>query len=378
MRVLIINPILYTAETDPIHKVESIKDTMIYSLCTGFLKKGDEPTLIAAGDYKPVSKEEYPFRIEWMESRWKKICKPRYLPLLKGLSSYLFKNKDRFDYIITSEVFSLATLSSVLFARKKTVIWHELGAHNKLLKKIPSKLWYNIIPRIFMRKVPVIPRSQKAGEFIKIYCNNVLDVMIDHGVDIEKIGYSAEKSNYFVVLSQLIERKRVDGIIDKFNDFLEQEQSDYTLKIIGSGGEQEALMRKVHQMRLDEKVIFYGSRTHREIAPVLMSARALLVNTVKDNSMVSIAESIAAGTPVVTTSVPFNAGYIKEHNLGIVADKWGAEELSRICRESAWYVENCLHYRERLSNVYCAEQFRNVILTKKEEYGKNGKSSGVH
>ena len=36
-KILIINPILYTAETNRIPKVSSIKDTMIYALCMGFV-----------------------------------------------------------------------------------------------------------------------------------------------------------------------------------------------------------------------------------------------------------------------------------------------------------------------------------------------------
>lgn len=36
MRILILNPILYTAESNAIPTVSSIKDTMIYNLCLGF------------------------------------------------------------------------------------------------------------------------------------------------------------------------------------------------------------------------------------------------------------------------------------------------------------------------------------------------------
>ena len=35
-------------------------------------------------------------------------------------------------------------------------------------------------------------------------------------VDLDKIDYKREKGKYFVVLSQLIERKRIDGIVDSF------------------------------------------------------------------------------------------------------------------------------------------------------------------
>lgn len=53
-KILIINPILYTAETNRIPKVSSIKDTMIYALCMGFVHGGHKVTLIAAQDYRPL------------------------------------------------------------------------------------------------------------------------------------------------------------------------------------------------------------------------------------------------------------------------------------------------------------------------------------
>lgn len=73
--------------------------------------------------------------------------------------------------------------------------------------------------------------------------------------------------------------------------------------------------------------------------------------------MVSIVESIALGTPVVTTSVPYNAAYIRREGLGIVEDGWSARTLERIVAENDKYVANCLAYRNSLSNVACAERF---------------------
>ena len=56
-RILIINPILYTSETNRIPKVKSIKDTMIYTFCLGFLNLGHQVTLLAAQDYQPEQEE---------------------------------------------------------------------------------------------------------------------------------------------------------------------------------------------------------------------------------------------------------------------------------------------------------------------------------
>ncbi len=358
MKILILNPILYTAETDRIPRVSSIKDTMIYSLCIGFVKNGDEPTLIAAENYRPDQEEEYPFRIIWMSCSLPAVWKPRCFPLLKGLGRYLRKHQHEYDYVVSSEVFSMLTLSGSLWARKKMIIWHELGAHNNLMRKVPSLFWYNIVARIMMRNIPIIPRSDRAAEFIGKYCNNVLSMRIDHGVDLEKINCSRQKGNYFVVLSQLIERKHIDQIIDHFAAFYHTEEGkSFQLKIIGDGVMREALERQVEGLGLEASVQFLGRQTHEILMPVLSMAKALLVNTSKDNSMVSIVESIAAGTPVITTSVPFNSVYIKNEKLGIVKDKWGYKELMEVSAKNSEYVENCIKYRKRLSNEYLAAQF---------------------
>ena len=51
MNVLIINPILFTADNDIIPKVKSIKDSMIYNFALGFKQNGHQVTLYAAEDY---------------------------------------------------------------------------------------------------------------------------------------------------------------------------------------------------------------------------------------------------------------------------------------------------------------------------------------
>lgn len=363
MKVLIMNPILYTSETDTIPKVKSIKDTMIYALCQGFIENGDTPVLMAAESYKPIEYEEYDFEIIWLPCQLPYLFKPRCLPLLAGAGKYLRKHRQEYDYIISSEVFSVLTLQGVLFAKNKMIIWHELGAHNNIMHQWPSKVWYNVIARLLMSKVTVVPRSGRAEKFIRRYCKCVNPVKIDHGVNLDKIAYSQEKNDYFVVVSQLIERKCIDGIIERFCCFEKGSDREYQLLIIGDGELRFKLEQYVKDLKLEGKVQFLGKLTHDKLMPMLRCAKALLVNTRKDNSMVSIVESIAAGTPIVTTSVPFNADYIEEENLGIVRDSWGVEELRDICDNNKYYVDNCISYREKLSNCYCAKMFNEIGRT---------------
>lgn len=357
-QVLIINPILYTSETNRIPKVNSVKDTMIYALCMGFIKAGHQVTLIAAGDYQPAVEEKYDFPVVWMKTIFHGVFQPRCFPYMPQLRGYL-KNHPEYDCIISSEMFATWSYTTARVSPDKAIVWHELAKHNNMLHKIPSRIWYNIVARFMMGSVTVVPRSGAAADFIGQFSGRVSGTIIDHGVDTDRIipVRAEEKKDQFVVVSQLIGRKRIDRIIDGFAWFYDHGHEMYSLYIVGKGELEEELKGQVKRLGLEQAVIFCGHLTHGELMPVLASSKALLVATEKDNNMVSIVESIAAGTPVVTTSIPYNASYIGQYDLGIVEDGWDGHTLERICENNAMYTANCIAYRERLSNKHCAEQF---------------------
>lgn len=373
--ILIINPIIYTAETNEIPTVKSIQDTMIYTLCMGFLKAGHQVTLIAAEDYKPCEEEVYPFPVVWMHTVCHRVFQPRCFPYMPELRAFLRKHQE-YDLIITSEMFATWSYTAVRLYPDKTVVWHELAAHNRMLHQIPSGLWYNVIARFLMSKAHVIARSRAARNFISQFVRCVAEETIDHGVELEKLpqaGITPEdisKQKQFVVVSQLIERKQINKTIEAFADFVERGNDDYNLFVIGQGEEEAPLRQVATDRNMGDKVKFCGQMTHERLLPIVAESQALLVYTRKDNNMVSIVESIAVGTPVVTTPVPYNAEYIRRENLGIVQDQWDADALEQICIESQMYVQNCLRYRRQLSNVYCAESF--LRLTGTIEDGDEG------
>ena len=355
MKILLLNPIIYTSETNPVIKKKTIKDTMGYNLCLEMKKQGIEPVLIVAEDYKPDTSEIYDFEVFFLKTFAKKIFKPNCFPWLKNLNKTIKKINP--DLIISSEVFSLWSLLVARKYTKKTIIWHELAKHNNMMKKIPSRIWYNIVARFFMRKVRIVARSNNAKKFIEKFCNNVSSEIIDHGVELDKFNFSKEKENKFIVISQLIERKRIDGIIIEFSKFLEK-YKDYKLIIIGDGEKRGELEKLVKKLNINSSVEFKGNRTHQEIIPILSKSKAMLINTMKDNSMLTIVESIACGTPIVTTNVPYNCYYIEKNNLGIVCeDNIKNKDLEKIVSNNIEFVENCINYRYFVSNEYHINQF---------------------
>ena len=356
MKIVIINPILYTCESSYIKKVKSIKDSMIYNLCLEFKNQGHELILIAAKDYEPVSQEKYDFRIIYLETKIKSIFKPNCFPWLKSLKRTI---KDiNPDYIISGEVFSMNSLIVSKNFKNKTIIWHELAKHNNILNKIPSKIWYNIIAKVFFNGTRIIGRSKNAQDFIRQYCNNVSDDFIDHGVDIYKFVPKKNKEKQFVIVSQLIERKHIDGIINIFHDFWKNNK-DFKLIIIGSGDQEMLLKEQVDSIDLNESILFMGQLSHNDIIPILSSSYALIINTEKDNSMLSIVESIATATPIITTNIPYNSYYIMKERLGIVQSKISASDLKKIVMNIDTYINNCMRYRYFISNEYHVKRFLN-------------------
>lgn len=359
MNVLIVNPIMYTSETKTIKRAESVKDSMIYDLCLAFADCGHKVTLFAAEPYKTTRQEEYPFEIIWGKCAFQWVCLPHCFPYMPELPHYIREHKE-LDLIITGEVFSLNSLNAVFAANKKVIIWHELAKHNAMFKKVPSKIWYNIVARVFMRNTCVVARSEEARRFISKYCRMTKKYSIDHGVNLDKFQPSEEKDDYFVVCSQLIARKRIDGILYKYRDYLDRTGSSSKLYIVGDGPLREEMEKLTEQLGITEMVIFTGKMTHEQLLPYLARAKALLINTEKDNSMISIVEAIAVGTPIITTDVPLNSTYIKAHGLGIVGN-WTYQDLELISNDLKRYVTNCLNYRDSLSTKSNVARFIDAL-----------------
>lgn len=362
MKVLIVNLILHTSEKGVIPRYASNRDCMIYNMARGFISEGHDVTLIASEEYRPTESENPGFKVIYFPSRLPGIFKPALLPWPSHLESWLRRHGGEYDAIITREVFSIGTLAVARTFPEKAVIWQEMDVYQKLFHKLPAKVWYNIITPLFMKKMRVAGASRSAVKFISKFLPLVVAEPIDHGVDGDNFFPGKEKRKQFVVVSQLIPRKRVDRTIHKFREFISLDgYENYTLEIIGDGSERGALESLCESLNITHNVNFHGRLPHDKLAEISRESLALLVDTAMDLNMVSIPEAIASGTPIITNMVPSRAEWINIEKAGIARTDWGAMELKEIADNNEKYVSNCLRLRPELLNTSTARALLDIL-----------------
>lgn len=365
MKILILNAIMFTPDGGVIPKVDSLKDTMMYNMCLGFLQSGHDVTLCAAEEYRPANEEKYPFDIRFFRSSLPRIFQPTALPCSPELKRFLKNNAAGYDIIISSELFSFPSLYAARIAPEKTVIWHELSVHPAKFHRLPSRFWYNFVARPLMRRPLVVARSEAARNFVSQYHKNTSAEIVDHGINADRFVTRSEKTDSLAVVAQLIKRKNVDRIIAAFAQFAKHPAgSNYVLKIFGRGPLEQELKQQVCEAGIEDRVTFFGFTPHSEMVEHLSRAKASLIATSRDLNVVSIPESIVCGTPVLTNSVPNSAKTIAEHNLGIVKDDWALDELLEITGNSERYVANCVAFAPQLTSVHAAATLVNEFLSR--------------
>ena len=93
MKIIVINPILFTHEKGVIPHVTTIKETMIYDLCLAYHRAGHAVTLIAAADYAPEREEAYDFEVVFLKSIDEKYFNRVYFPFYREYGGTYSKEK---------------------------------------------------------------------------------------------------------------------------------------------------------------------------------------------------------------------------------------------------------------------------------------------
>lgn len=357
MKVLIINPILHTPADGVIVRRPTNRHTMIYGLCRGFVAEGHDVTLLASADYCPLEEESNDFRVEYFASRLPRIFKPSRLPWMAGLGRWLRRFGGEYDLVVCSELFMLSTLTAVRHCRGKVLVWNEQASYQRMMHKVPAKIWFNAVVPLTMRNVRVAGRSEDARQFARRFCRNVSDTTIDHGVDFEIFVPTERTDDTFAYVGQMIRRKRPDYVLERFAEFVARPgRRHFRLRMVGDGPELDNIKRRAAELGLADKVEFTGFMYSWQWVPLMNGCTAMLMATQSDLNTVTIPESIASGLPLLTNGVPLLSRWIEENGVGRRRDDWTADDLEFMADNRAAMHRRCLELRPQLTTRACVRR----------------------
>jgi glycosyltransferase involved in cell wall biosynthesis len=162
-------------------------------------------------------------------------------------------------------------------------------------------------------KVQAVCVSQKVYKTVKSHYGDVNSRVILNGVDIDKLYQSDEKkiewrqknkikngTNVFVNVAHLSHQKNQSLLIDAFSRVV-QDFPDSLLLIVGDGELKDELKKRVSAAKIEDKVRFLGLRS--DIPDILNASDIFVLSSNWEGFPICIIEAMAAGKPIVATSV---------------------------------------------------------------------------
>ncbi len=232
--------------------------------------------------------------------------------VLKVVGDYAWEQAtQRFGFAGTLEEFQSAEVSLIAHAFRST---ERFVARNAERIIVPSQYLANIVLTwgVHEQVVVVIPNGVSVGDVGKK--ETIRGVLHFSGHLLMSVG-------------RLVPWKGFDVLINVFATLCKK-YPDLTLMIVGTGPLLESLQSTVNRLQLSEKVIFAGSVDHDALLRYLKAADVFVLNTSYEGLSHLILETMAVGTPVVTTAVGGNPEVIADGVSGYLVQPDDARALT--------------------------------------------------
>jgi len=120
-------------------------------------------------------------------------------------------------------------------------------------------------------------------------------------------------------------QKNHDLLVKAFNIFLVSHPG-YRLVLVGTGGECNKIKKLAHTLNISKEVIFLGAKNPKEVNQLLNESEFFVLSSISEGSPKVVMESLATGTPVVSTDIGNVRDLIKE--AGLIGKDATAESLA--------------------------------------------------
>lgn len=224
-----------------------------------------------------------------------------------GLAALRFKERSGLPYVLTEQ-----SGDSDAFIRRRTWFWY--WRYRQI---------YTRADRVTAISRFLVQRAERYG------ARNV--VLVPNGVDVAHFGRPAGEAAwqelrarmqltdgpFVITVSRLVEKNGIDDLITAVG-LLRQRQVSVNLLVVGSGPLAATLQAQAARLGLQNAVQFRGFVEHAQLPTLLQFAQVFVRPSRSEGFGLAFVEAMAAGVPVVATSVGGIPDFVHHGSTGLL------------------------------------------------------------
>lgn len=243
----------------------------------------------------------------------------------------------------------------------KTYVIHDLSSGKKdqwMKGSAFSEIFEKIIYKLPHQKIITVSDNMKE-RLIKELKIKKSDIYVIHNgvnhklIDSVKIK-NGKKTESVIFVGRLIPHKHVDDLIIAIKDI-----KDVTLKIVGSGPEEENLKKLVKELNLSRKVIFLGKlEEHVQVIEEIKKSKILVLPSTREGFGMVLIEAMYSGVPVISYDSDGAKEVIENNKSGILIKrdvKLLTEEIRNLLDDKEKYYNLVQNGRKRVEENFLWE-----------------------
>ena len=272
-------------------------------------------------------------------SHWAwKICEfnvkyLRFVPKIRNINAYIYhigvflmlrnwmrKNHQNYDIIISAWYKLSSFLALNKKASKKTIAWeHVTYETGGLLFKDTLRRYYKNLKGIVGINSPAIEHYKQYNK--TYFIPNIIGEPFENQ---EKINFK-DKENFISFVGRLDREKNVIALLEIFKKA--NVSKDWKLQIIGDGSERKNLEQFVEKNQLQERIIFYGTKTSEEILKLLRRSKIFGFTSLKEALPTVLVEAMFCSNAIISYNCNYGPSDIVKNNSGFLIDVNNKEDF---------------------------------------------------
>ena len=272
-------------------------------------------------------------------SHWAwKICEfnvkyLRFVPKIRNINAYIYhigvflmlrnwmrKNHQNYDIIISAWYKLSSFLALNKKASKKTIAWeHVTYETGGLLFKDTLRRYYKNLKGIVCINSPAIEHYKQYNK--TYFIPNIIGEPFENQ---EKINFK-DKENFISFVGRLDREKNVIALLEIFKKA--NVSKDWKLQIIGDGNEKNNLEKFVEENQLQDRVIFYGTKTSEEILKLLRRSKIFGFTSLKEALPTVLVEAMFCSNAIISYNCNYGPSDIVKNNSGFLIDVNNKEDF---------------------------------------------------